>query len=221
MIKRKCFVAYYRVSTARQGVSGLGLEAQKKAVSDFAANGGEIVSEFTEIETGKRADRPQLLAAIALCKKHGHTLLVAKLDRLARNLHFVTTLQQTKVDFVAVDNPHATPFVIHILCAVAEQEAVAISQRTKAALQAFKARGGTLGNPRHAEALPKANAVRCERAKDRNGKLLSIVNEIKAKTGLSKLAELAEALNLRGIRTARGNDWTPSHVFNLLNSSNA
>lgn len=216
-MKTKRFVAYYRVSTQRQGASGLGLEAQKKSVADFANNNGEIIAEFTEIETGKRADRPQLLEAIALCRKNGYSLCVAKLDRLARNLHFVTTLQQSKVDFVAVDNPHATPFVIHILCAVAEAEAVAISQRTKAALAAFKARGGTLGNPRHAEALPKANSVRCDRAKERNVKLRSIIEEIKAKTGLSKLAELAEALNLRGIKTARGNAWTPSHVFNVLN----
>jgi DNA invertase Pin-like site-specific DNA recombinase len=218
-MKNKLFIAYFRVSTARQGQSGLGLEAQRKAVADFVKNNGEIVMEFTEIETGKRADRPQLAEAIALCKKHGYTLLVAKLDRLARNLNFITTLQQTKVDFVAVDNPHATPFVIHILCAVAEAEAVAISQRTKAALAAFKARGGVLGNPHHAEALPKANAVRCDRAKERNGKFLAIINEIKAKTGLTKLAELAEALNLRGIRTARGNAWTSSHVFNVLQTA--
>lgn len=218
----KRFVAYFRVSTARQGESGLGLEAQRKAVADFVRNsGGEIVADFVEIESGKRADRPQLAEAVALCQKQGYTLCVAKLDRLARNLHFVTTLQRSKVDFVAVDNASATPFVIHILCAVAEAEAVAISTRTKQALEAFKARGGTLGNPRFAEALPKANAARCERAKDRNGKLLAIVNEIKAKTGLSKLAELAEALNLRGIKTARGNAWTPSHVFNLMNSAAA
>ena len=157
-MKKKLFVTYFRVSTQRQGQSGLGLEAQKKGGSDFVINNGAIIAEFTEIETGKRADRPKLADAIALCKKHGYTLLVAKLDRLARNLNFITTLQQTKVDFVAVDNPHATPFVIHILCAVAESEAVSISQRTTAALAAFKARGGALGNPRYFEALPKANA---------------------------------------------------------------
>lgn len=215
----KRFTAYFRVSTTRQGDSGLGLEAQRKAVSDFVrGNGGQIVAEFVEVESGKRADRPQLADAIALCKREGVTLLVAKLDRLARNLNFITTLQQTKVDFVAVDNPHATPFVIHILCAVAEAEAVAISVRTSQALQAFKARGGMLGNPRYAESLPRANAVRSEIAKVRNGKLLAIVNEIKSKTGLTKLAELAEALNLRGIRTARGNEFTASHIFNVLNA---
>lgn len=218
-MKTKQFVAYFRVSTQRQRASNLGLEAQKKSVSDFVKNNGEIVAEFLEVETGKRADRPQLALAVAMCQKCGYTLLVAKLDRLARNLHFVTTLQQSKVDFVAVDNPHATPFVIHILCAVAEAEAVAISTRTRQALQAFKARGGTLGNPRYSESVQKAREAKSAKASERNGKLLAIVNEIKAKTGLSKLAELAEALNLRGIKTARNNAWTSSHVFNLLQSA--
>jgi DNA invertase Pin-like site-specific DNA recombinase len=218
----KRFTVYLRVSTARQGESGLGLEAQRKAVSDFVRlNGGEIVAEFVEVESGKRSDRPQLAAAIALCKRDGATLLVAKICRLARNVHFISTLQHSKVDFLAVDNPHATPFLIHILAAVAEHEAGMISTRTRQALEAFKARGGKLGNPRFAEALPKANAVRSERAKERNGKLLALVNEVKAKTGLSKLAELGEALNLRGIRTARNNAWTAAHVFNLLKSATA
>ena len=160
MKNTKQFVAYFRVSTKRQGASGLGLEAQKKSVADYVANNGQVVAEFVEIETGKRADRPQLNLAIELCKKHGYTLCVAKLDRLARNLFFVASLANSKVDFVAVDNFSATPFVIHVLSAVAEQEAVAISARTKAALQAYKARGGTLGNPRIAEARVKANETR-------------------------------------------------------------
>jgi DNA invertase Pin-like site-specific DNA recombinase len=215
----KRFTAYLRVSTTRQGESGLGLEAQRKAVADFVRNNdGEIVAEFVEVESGKRSDRPQLAEAIALCKQGGLTLLVAKLDRLARNVHFISTLQRSKVDFLCVDNPHATPFLIHILSAVAEHEANMISTRTKSALQAYKARGGVLGNPRHAEALPKANAARSERAKERNGKLRAIVSQIKSKTGLTTLAELAEVLNCRGIKTARGNAWTSSHVFNLLNA---
>jgi DNA invertase Pin-like site-specific DNA recombinase len=218
----KRFVCYLRVSKVRQGESGLGLEAQRKAVADFVRHGGgEIAAEFVEVESGKRADRPQLGEAIARCKRDGLTLLVAKLDRLARNVHFISTLQHAKVDFLAVDNPHATQFLVHILAAVAEHEATMISNRTKSALAAFKARGGTLGNPRYVEALPKANAARSERAKERNGGLLATVNEIKAKTGLIKLRELAEALNLRGIKTARGNAWTASHVFNLTNTPTA
>jgi len=218
-MKKKVFVAYYRVSTARQGVSGLGLEAQKKSVADFVKTNGEIIAEFTEIETGKRADRPKLTDAIALCKKHGYTLLVAKLDRLARNLNFITTLQQTKVDFVAVDNPHATPFVIHILCAVAESEAVSISQRTTAALAAFKARGGTLGNPRYMEALPKANAARSTRSKEFNAKIRSIVEEIKTKAHVTGLREIADILNIRAIKTIRNGEWTPQNVWTVLNAN--
>ncbi len=219
MMKAKQYIAYFRVSTQRQGASGLGLEAQRKSVTDYVKNNGEIISEFTEIETGKRADRPQLASAIALCKKHGYTLLVAKLDRLARNLNFITTLQQTKVDFVAVDNPHATPFVIHILCAVAEAEAVAISQRTKAALEAYKARGGTLGNPRHAEALPKANAARSSRAKEFTARIRNIIAEIKAKAHVEGLREIAEILNIRAVKTSRGGEWTPQNVWTVLNAN--
>jgi DNA invertase Pin-like site-specific DNA recombinase len=218
----KRFVAYYRVSTARQGESGLGLEAQRKAVADFVRNvSGSIVADFVEIESGKRADRPQLAQAIDRCKREGLTLLVAKLDRLARNVHFISALQHSKVDFLCVDNPHATPFLIHILSAVAEHEANMIAIRTRQALAAFKARGGMLGNPRFAESVQKAREAKSAKARERNGKLLAIVGEIKAKTGLSKLGELAEALNLRGIRTARNNAWTSSHVFNLLNSATA
>lgn len=215
-MKKRQYVAYYRVSTQRQGASGLGLEAQKKSVADYANGNGEIVAEFVEVESGKRSDRPQLAAAIELCQRNGFVLCVAKLDRLARNLHFVTTLQQTKVDFVACDNPHATPFVIHILCAVAEQEALAISQRTKAALDAYKARGGTLGNPRHSEARPKANAVRSARAKEFNVRIRATIEEIKTKAHVTGLREIAEILNIRAIKTSRGGQWTAQNVWAAL-----
>jgi len=130
----KKFVSYLRVSTARQGESGLGLEAQRTAVVNYVkslSGGAEIVREFLEIETGKRADRPVLAEAIRECKVNGFCLCVAKLDRLSRNLHFVTALMNSKIDFVAADNPHATPFLIHILVAVAEHERNMISSRTK------------------------------------------------------------------------------------------
>src|SRR6266702_1931618 len=130
----KKYVSYLRVSTARQGESGLGLEAQRLAVINFVRSQGpdaEILRELVEVETGKRSDRPVLAEAIRSCKESGSTLLVAKLCRLSRNLHFVTTLQNSKVDFVAADNPHATPFLIHILVAVAEHERNMISSRTK------------------------------------------------------------------------------------------
>src|SRR5262245_46589441 len=139
------YVAYYRVSTVRQGQSGLGLEAQQAAVAAFC----EPIESFTEVESGKRSDnRPQLALAITACRRLKATLIVAKLDRLARNVAFVSTLMESGVDFVAADNPHATRLTVHILAAVAEHEREMISQRTKAALAAAKARGVRLGNPR-------------------------------------------------------------------------
>ena len=147
------FVAYFRVSTDKQGKSGLGLEAQRNAVLDYL-NGGRwsLVQEFVEVESGKHSDRPQLTAALAACKKHKAKLVIAKLDRLSRNLAFIATLMESGVEFVAVDNPHATKLTVHILAAVAEHEREMISERTRAALRAAKARGTQLGNPRLADA---------------------------------------------------------------------
>jgi DNA invertase Pin-like site-specific DNA recombinase len=142
------FVAYYRVSTDRQGKSGLGLEAQQAAVRQYL-NGGswQLVGEHVEIETGKRSDRPELVMALDACRRQRAKLVIAKLDRLSRNLAFIATLMDSGVEFVAVDNPHANKLTIHILAAVAEHEREMISERTKAALQAAKARGTRLGNP--------------------------------------------------------------------------
>ena len=150
------FVVYLRVSTSRQGTNqkgelGLGLEAQRTAVKNFVGSMGpeaEILKEFVEVESAKGGvQRPVLAEAVRECKSNGCTLLVAKLDRLSRNLHFITALQNSKVDFVAADNPHATPFLIHILVAVAEHERNMISGRTKAALEAARNRGVKFGNP--------------------------------------------------------------------------
>src|SRR5580704_5880269 len=155
------FVPYYRVSTARQGQSGLGLEAQQKAVRDFL-NGGawEIVAEFVEVESGKKADRPELARALDACRKHKAKLVIAKLDRLSRNLALIATLMDAGVEFIAVDNPHANKLTLHILAAVAEHEREAISERTKAALAAAKARGTRLGTPDPAHALKRMRAAR-------------------------------------------------------------
>src|SRR5580658_2953026 len=156
------FVAYYRVSTAKQGASGLGLEAQQESVRGYM-NGGRwsMVDEVTEVESGKRNDRPALANALALCRIHKATLIIAKLDRLARNVNFISNLMEAKVDFTAVDFPQANRLTVHILAAVAEHEAAAISARTKAALQAAKARGTRLGGRRWAvETIAKqANAA--------------------------------------------------------------
>ena len=160
------FIAYHRVSTDRQGRSGLGLEAQQAAVRSYLDGGaGQLVGEFTEIESGHKNERPELAEALTFCKKHKATLLIARLDRLARNVHFISGLMETKVRFIACDMPEATPFMLHIYAAAAQEEARAISARTKAALQAAKARGVRLG--RNAERLAPANkAAAVERAKN-------------------------------------------------------
>ena len=141
------FVAYYRVSTDRQGRSGLGLEAQREAVQRHLASvGGTLIAEHTEIETGKRNDRPELQKALTACRRRrGTRLVIAKLDRLSRNVAFIATMMDSNVEFIAVDNPHATRLTLHILAAVAEHEREMISIRTKAALAAAKARGKRLG----------------------------------------------------------------------------
>jgi DNA invertase Pin-like site-specific DNA recombinase len=152
----------YRVSTDKQGKSGLGLDAQRKAVVDYL-DGGKwtLLDEFTEIESGKRNDRPELERALAACKKHRAKLVIAKLDRLSRNVAFIAMLMDRKVDFVCCDNPTATKFTIHILAAVAEHERDAISARTKAALAAAKANGKVLGNYEYREG--EARGDRCAR----------------------------------------------------------
>jgi DNA invertase Pin-like site-specific DNA recombinase len=159
------FIAYFRVSTDRQGRSGLGLEAQREAVLAYL-NGGSwtMVAEFTEVESGKYADRPQLAAALSACKKHRAKLVIAKLDRLSRNLAFIATLMDSGVEFVAVDNPHANKLTVHILAAVAQHEREAIAQRTKDALQAAKARGKRLGNPHLDSARQRAFLANSEAA---------------------------------------------------------
>ncbi len=207
------FVAYYRVSTKQQGASGLGLEAQREAVSRHVAGaGGAIVATFTEIESGKRHDRPQIAAALAACRTRQAMLVIAKLDRLARNVHFITGLMESGVNFVACDNPHATRLTIQILAAIAEHEREQISQRTIAALAVVKARGVKLGNPRLEEARRRAAAVR--RAHKPALELVSIVVGL-ARQGCSQ-HEIARRLNRLGLRTARGKPFFQATVRKLL-----
>src|SRR5438128_3825040 len=158
----KKLVAYYRVSTRAQGESGLGLDAQTAAVEAYrAGQGTELLRAYQEIESGKRSDRPELARALAHAQRSGAVLVIAKLDRLARNVAFTANLMESKVDFVACDNPHANRLTIHILAAVAEDEARRISDRTKAALTAYKARGGLLGSrhPRCKRLSPEAQSI--------------------------------------------------------------
>src|ERR1700733_9194655 len=206
------FVAYYRVSTAKQGASGLGLDAQKEAVRGYLKGGRwKMVDEVTEIESGKRNDRPALAHALSLCRLHGAILIIAKLDRLVRNVHFISGLMESKVDFTAVDFPQANRLTIHILAAVAEHEAVMISSRTKAALAAAKARGTRLGNPtsqirtRAAEGARASVAVRRARAAKRSSDLLPMIRQIRA-DGANSLRQIAGVLNGRGIPAPRGGE---------------
>ena len=202
-------VAYYRVSTDRQGRSGLGLEAQRAAVLGYLGAATPIV-EFTEIETGKRNDRPELELALALCRKRKARLVIAKLDRLSRNLAFIAALMDSAVEFVAVDNPHATRLTLHILAAVAEHERTMIGDRTKAALLAAKARGVRLGRHGSDQLAPTYRAEAMERAR----KLAPLLAELKG-AGMSA-RQMAAALTLRGIPTPTGGRWHAQTVIRML-----
>ena len=215
------FVTYYRVSTQRQGASGLGLEAQRAAVAAFvAARGGEVLAERVEVESGRRADRPQLAEALAEAKRLGAVLLIAKLDRLARSVHFIAGLLESGVEVMAADMPEANRFMLHIMSAVAEHEARAISDRTKAALAAAKARGVKLGwsIPERAEeaqrASSKAAAQRVAEA-DQFAQRVGPMAAALAAEGRS-LRQIASELNARGICTPRGKAWQANSVRNLL-----
>jgi DNA invertase Pin-like site-specific DNA recombinase len=214
------FIAYYRVSTDKQGKSGLGLEAQKSAVLDYL-NGGrwKLVGEFTEVESGKRNDRPQLATALAACRLRRATLVVAKLDRLTRNVHFVSTLMESKVDFTAVDFPQANKLTIHILAAVAEHEAEAISARTKAALAAAKARGVKLGRPGGGivtDAMCAASATARKGISARFSADVAPAILTARDSGASSLREIATWLNSNDIPTARGGKWQATQVQRVL-----
>jgi DNA invertase Pin-like site-specific DNA recombinase len=217
------YVAYCRVSTAEQGRSGLGLEAQQEAIARFMRPGDRLLSEpFIEIETGKRPDRPQLRKALRHAKEHGATLLIAKLDRLARNVAFVANLMEARTPFVAADMPQADPFRLHIEAAINEDEARKISLRTKAALAAAKARGVKLGGYRggpvpdirqHQQAGVAAAHDKAEQfARD----LKPIIEELQA-SGFTSFRQIAAELSRREVPTARGGSrWAASAVRNLL-----
>ena len=204
------FVAYYRVSTARQGRSGLGLEAQREAVRVFMGGGtGELAEAFTETESGKHDDdRPQLARALEACRLTGAVLVIAKLDRLARNVHFISGLMNSDVEFVAVDMPSASRLTIHILAAVAEHEREMISQRTKAALAAAKARGIKLGNPRAAEAAIIARAAKTIQTPP--PEVLKLMTDWRDQG--RGWRDITRELNRLNIRTPQGKQWYASTV---------
>lgn len=215
------FVSYLRVSTARQGASGLGLEAQRSAVTGYL-NGGDwkLLGEFVEVESGRRSDRPELAKALSACRIHGATLVVAKLDRLSRNAHFLLGLKEAGVDFVCVDMPSANRLSIGIMAMVAEEEARMISARTKAALQAAKARGMKLGTPNLTKTISRLGAKvsgqnRAERARRRAEDLRPMVEELRG-LGLVRPTDITRAFNERGIPAALGGVWSLSQIQRLL-----
>jgi len=194
------YVGYYQVSTAKQGRSGLGLEAQKAAVAEFVrSQGGTLAREFTEVESGKRNDRPELVRALAHARRTGATLLVAKLDRLSRNLAFLSALMESKVDFRCCDNPHATRFTIHILAAVAEHEREMISRRTKDALRAAKARGVALGSARAGFWADPDRAARLRTAQQSAAKAGARQNRTAASDAYGDLIPDMKAMRGRGM----------------------
>jgi DNA invertase Pin-like site-specific DNA recombinase len=217
------FISYVRVSTGRQASSGLGLSAQTEAVARHAASvGGIIVAEFTEVESGRHNLRPELAKALHLAKVTGATLVIAKLDRLSRNAAFLMNLADSGARFVAADMPHANSLTVGIMALVAQQEAEAISKRTKEALKAAKARGQVLGNPNGAQALRRAakgnvaavSAIK-EKADLHAANLKPVIDTLKAE-GVLSLGAIADALNKRGMLTPRGGIWHKTSVSNLM-----
>lgn len=217
----KPLVGYVRVSTAQQGRSGLGIEAQREALARFARTEGfELVRVFVEVETGKGSDaldkRPQLAAALSEARKRKSAVAVAKLDRLSRDVHFISGLMAHRVPFLVAElGSDVDPFILHLFAALAEKERAMISARTRAALASAKARGARLGNPNITEARQSAVATIRASADQHAANVLPIIRAVQ-KAGASTFREIAEALNSRGVSTARGGAWYPTTVKNVL-----
>jgi len=216
----KKLVAYYRVSTQKQGRSGLGLEAQRSAIQGYAEGRGQVMAEFTEVETGKRSDRPKLAEALAQARKARATLVIAKLDRLARNVHFISGLMESGVPFDCADRPGADPFRLHIEAAIAEEEARKISQRTKEALKAAKRRGVPLGASRK-ECRNLSDTARRRGAKATKAKAAAFYADVlpgirERRAAGATLDSIAGELNAAGRVTSRGLPFTATAVHRLL-----
>jgi DNA invertase Pin-like site-specific DNA recombinase len=213
------FVSYLRVSTDKQGKSGLGLEAQRQMVTNYL-NGGawELAGEYVEVESGRHNSRQQLAAAMTHARRIGGTLLIAKLDRLSRSVAFIANLMESGVPFVACDMPHARPFELHIRASLAEEEARLISERTKAALaRSTKQLGGYRGGPVPDAAL--SAAARQKAADEFAAGLAPMMREMQGR-GLS-LRQIGAELAARGIQTARGGKWTAMAVKNVIDRAQA
>ena len=207
------YVAYYRVSTDKQGRSGLGLEAQTAAIETFTRpTAGEIIATFQEIESGRRNDRPELLKALALCRQKKAVLVIAKLDRLSRNLAFIANLMESRVEFVACDMPEANQLTLHIMAAMAQHEREATSKRTKEAMAAAKARGQKLGSPK-----PGSKQARPPgRRRHSSSAMVFILSRASFKERGLTLRQIAQELNERHIRTCNNRAWYPQTVNRLL-----
>ncbi len=217
-MEKQKYVTYYRVSTQRQGISGLGLDAQRAAVEQYIQGRAKtVMAEFVEVETGRGANalekRPQLRLALEACRKTGATLLIAKLDRLARNVYFVSGLMESRVKFVACDMPEANDLTIHLMAAFAEYEAKRISERTKEALAAAKARGVVLGATGPAN-LKRCNDQRQQKAEEFRQRIHPVLDGMAAQ-GLSRRA-MVERLNELGIRAPMGGSWSLGQVQRII-----
>jgi len=207
-------VAYYRVSTSRQGQSGLGLEAQREVCSRY-----KPVKEFTEVESGKKSRRPQMEAALDYCRENNCQLVIARLDRLSRNVLFIAQLMESKVDFVCCDFPQANRLTLHMMAAFAEHEAEMISNRTKAALQAAKNRGVKLGS--HRPAHQNSTKVRWSLANcgrqtaEYDSRFLALIKDLRDSG--ETFQDIADKVNSQGWRTNRGNKWTKSAIYRVIN----
>lgn len=210
------FVAYYRVSTQKQGAAGLGMEAQRQSVARYLASMNcELLGSFEEVESGANNQRPQLAAAIQLAKSKKAVLIIAKLDRLTRSASFLLQLQDSKIDFVACDMPNADKFSVGIIALLAQRERELISERTKAGLAVAKQRGVKLGNPNAAEAWGKAMTKIHLRKQEFAVQAKRSIKEIQS-TGVTTLCGIADCMNKRGEKSARGGKWTGTAIKRVL-----
>ena len=211
------YVVYLRASIGRQRKCSLGMDAQHAAVVEFLRqHGGNIVAQYIEVESGNRSDRPELAEALESVRNGKATLLIAKLDRLVRNVAFIDSLMDAGIEFRACDQPFASRLTLHILAAEAENERRRISERTKAALQAAKARGVKLGSPIAVETVVAARAARSRYSANANAAMRAVIADIQ-RSGVSSLVEIGKALEARGVRTPRGHTtWRPVQVWRLM-----